>query len=420
MIRLLISLLLIVGATCAEAATPQLILGRTDSLTSATVTQYQRFGFTTRAGWDDLSTELRNVIIVSTAGTISDFRMNVGTVPGSGTSYKFTARKGQVSQPITCTISNTNDECEDLNNTFTVVAGDVLTLESDPTNTPATTTTSWSYIFTPDVDDNYLYSGSNSGGGLTVSTKNYIAFHGDISSAGGNADSVVGVIPFAGTIKNLRVDAQIGPGVGKTRTITLELNGSATSLTCDTTGNGADSCNDLVSTVSVVKGDEVQITAEGSPVGAGFNGDPMSISMTFVSDSPGFYPILTDLLGALGTSATQYFSVGVTLALTETTESLTQSRIEQDRVTGIFIHHQTGTHGDLTFTLRNNSADTNMSCTILSSETSCEATGEESYADDDLINFKVTDPAPSGARTGQFGASLIAGSGSARRFYRTY
>jgi hypothetical protein len=72
---------------------------------------------------------------ISASTTISRFGANISTALGGGNSVAFTWRKNASSQTLTCTISNSNTNCADTVNSFSVVPGDLVAIQAVFTGT---------------------------------------------------------------------------------------------------------------------------------------------------------------------------------------------------------------------------------------------------------------------------------------------
>ena len=81
------------------------------------------------------------------AGNLSNLRV-LTIPPGDGTSYTFTVSVNLVLTPVTCTISNLDDFCEDTTNSVTIVAGDWVWLHADASAGARTTIVTWSLTHT--------------------------------------------------------------------------------------------------------------------------------------------------------------------------------------------------------------------------------------------------------------------------------
>lgn len=67
--------------------------------------------------------------VATVAGTIGNYSVNLGSVPGVGNSMTFTWRKNGASQAVTCQVANTSNSCSDTTHSFTVGAGDLIDIQ---------------------------------------------------------------------------------------------------------------------------------------------------------------------------------------------------------------------------------------------------------------------------------------------------
>jgi hypothetical protein len=68
------------------------------------------------------------------AGTLSQLRIRLSAAAGAATTgYTFTVRKNGVATGVTCTITFSATNCSDTTNSEAFVAGDLLSIEADPT-----------------------------------------------------------------------------------------------------------------------------------------------------------------------------------------------------------------------------------------------------------------------------------------------
>ena len=391
---------------------------------SGTLVEYQPFAHTYEDTWETTQRKLRPA---STGGTISNLHVEFNVAPGAGNSYAFIFMQNGSASIFGCTIADTALFC-DSSTTLSISQGDTLLLRSTPSSSPDDPVLmKWTHDFTPGTADNYTYYGSSTPTGIgTDSGPGGSTIMGNTPAAAGT-DGQEHLIGFSGTLKNLHVYNHFGPGTGKTRTFTLELNDSLTSLTCSTTGNGQDSCSDTVNTVSVVEGDQVVIHWVGDPVGGGFTSDLYGTGITFVSDTVDLYPIMGNAKNIGQTASTFYPSEGARL-FENTTEAdvqllLNSTNISKLDVRGLILSNTPD--GDFTFTLRVNGSDTTLSCAICLSACSgttadCESINDIVIAEDDDLSMKVVSENTNINSNVIALYSLSVGELSARRFYRTY
>lgn len=113
-------------------------------------------------------------------------------------------------------------------------------------------------------------------GALTAATDKFQPLFSSVGSWASSAPAGLNAVvsPIAGTIKNLYIDCDAGPGVGLTRTFWVYKNGSNTGVTVALTGAGTgagiSTGSDLSNTVSVAVGDILALhtTASGTTTSA--------------------------------------------------------------------------------------------------------------------------------------------------------
>jgi hypothetical protein len=78
------------------------------------------------------------------------------------------------------------------------------------------------------------------------------------------------VLPSAGTLRNLRIQADVAPGAAKSWIVTVEKNGSDSTLTAQLSGASQTTASDLSHTVSVAAGDaiSIKVAPAGTPAAA--------------------------------------------------------------------------------------------------------------------------------------------------------
>lgn len=83
-------------------------------------------------------------ILVSYAATISNLRVRC-VAPGAGQTTQFTIYKNGAATAVTCTVSGGSTTAADVTNSFTVTAGDRLSIEIITSTTSATTKATWGF-----------------------------------------------------------------------------------------------------------------------------------------------------------------------------------------------------------------------------------------------------------------------------------
>lgn len=206
------------------------------------------------------ATEATQRMPVSIAGTISTLYVHLATAPGAGTSWAFTLVKNGVDTALTCTVADAAVTCNDTSNSFSVAAGDDLSVKSVPTNTPASTVgIRWSYKLAGSTTGESTIPGSTRTSTIAANSTVYMGIQGCAApnSTLNNRDQVM---PTGGVIDDFYVKLNAAPGAGQSVTFTLMKNGADTSVTC-TVSDSATSCTDLTNTASFVATDTVALKA---------------------------------------------------------------------------------------------------------------------------------------------------------------
>lgn len=205
----------------------------------------------------------------------------------------------------------------------------------------------------------------------------------------------------AGTFSKLRVRIPSALTGAQTYTLTLLVNGSASALTCTVDSSGL-TASDLTHTVSVSLGDDVcwQLTPANTPttqtviqVSCMFEGTDSGKGVIFAghgsTSSAGWLQPSAWLGG--GVSATEAPARGVVAA------AGTISRIYARRNTA------PGAGTSVTYTVRVNGVDSDVSCTISDTGQTANDTGTATFAAGDTLTFGVTVSGSPAASTGAIG-----------------
>ena len=130
--------------------------GTADGVISATVTNYVPL---LGVGFTDTDEEA-TVTRVLTPGTFQNFYADLSGSPDNGVgtqSYTFTVRKNKADTTITCAVSETATTCNDTANSFSVVAGDVISVSSVPANTPTVRVIAFGARFLPAAQEEGIF-----------------------------------------------------------------------------------------------------------------------------------------------------------------------------------------------------------------------------------------------------------------------
>jgi hypothetical protein len=260
----------------------QVIFSGTSNNLHQTVTEYSPLRSQRTKNWD--ATEEARDCLCGAAGRLCALRVFLTAAPTSTHSRKFTVFVNGVASLLTTTITGTATTGIDAVNAITIAAGDELSLETDPTGTPAAGDAFWSVVFESDVDK---YSNLMGGSVNLLQTSQLVTEYNFID--GGYtwtttlADREV-VAPHAGTLRNFYVKLTVAPDSGagtQSHILTVMKNGVATGLTVtisDTATTGSDTSNtvdvaagDLLAIKSTVSG--LLVTASAAEWGLTFESD---------------------------------------------------------------------------------------------------------------------------------------------------
>ena len=111
----------------------QVIFGGHYSNTWNTLERYNQLG----GGYTWDGNENRRYQPISTAGTISNLRVKLSVAPGAGKHWDFTLYLNSSPTALTLEIADAATSGSDVAHTVAVVGGDIVTLQSDPDNSPS-------------------------------------------------------------------------------------------------------------------------------------------------------------------------------------------------------------------------------------------------------------------------------------------
>lgn len=222
---------------------------------SLTVTNYSPI-FGNRLNWSATETGVRSII--PAPGTFKSFYAGVAVAPAVGKSWTFTLIKNGSATGITCQIVDAATTCSDLLRTFSVVAGDSVTIQAVPSGTPtAPTNIRFSITFEGGTNVSVILGGLRSTT-LSTGTTDYLALQGLVSPAStiAGADQI---FPTNTVLSSLWVETNGVAGTGASYDFTLTKNGVDQTLTCQVAGASIQVCSDTTHSVSVSAGDRVSL-----------------------------------------------------------------------------------------------------------------------------------------------------------------
>ncbi len=215
----------------------------------------------------DANNEDKNREICPTSGTIKNLYVKLKNDPGtSPDGYKFTLRKNGGSQTLTTTITADDKTGNDLVNSFTVAAGDVLGFMAEPLNDPTGTgACTWGVIFVADIDgESIIMSGSDADLDPTDTEYSYINYW---EGWGWDPDeSTRQQLGQVCTLKKFYILLSDSPGTGNSYTFTIRIAGANSNVVtvisdAATTGNSGA----LINTVSLNDYVNLMVVPDSTP-----------------------------------------------------------------------------------------------------------------------------------------------------------
>jgi hypothetical protein len=209
------------------------------------------------------------MMISAIAGTLQNFRVKLGTAPGTGLTRTITIYNQSGASTIVVTISDANTTGTDLVHTLAVAAGDQLYVKSEVSASLAASEVYFTIEFVSSVASQYTIGGSCSSN-LSGTSTQYMYTD---STTTQSSDQHFFEQRYTKdlTIKKMYVGLSVAPGSGgsgKKRTFTLMKNGVATALTVDVLETATDA--NVVADVTIAEGDllELEMIPTSSPAAA--------------------------------------------------------------------------------------------------------------------------------------------------------
>lgn len=319
--------------------------------------------------------------------------MKLGTAPGAGTSRTFTVRKNGVDTALTLTISNTATTGADTTHSFTVAAGDRVSISSTVSGIPVGSVGKYCMNYTGDTTAESVILGGSRNLSLSTSVTEYKTVDGIIIATGISTteNDHRAVVPTGGTVKKLYIDLVTAPSAGTSRTFTLYKNGLATALTLTISGT-ATTGNDTTHTVTVVAGDELSLesTISGTPVAS-----KVRHGMVFLADTDGE----AILLGCHGTgnpgNSNDKYGDARGGNGPGASETISEQLVSKCTFKKLYVELSTAYSGNTTFSVRVNDASPLNDLSIAlagNATTGNDTTHTVSCNDGDTINMLWTFP----------------------------
>lgn len=217
--------------------------------------------------WDTLESDVESV--VPTAGTIKNLAAVVTVAPGVGKSWTFKLRKNGADTALEVTISD-GDVSNSTAVNVPVVRGDILTLSSEPANSPAATIASWGLTFESESDGESIVMGNDDANlSPTADTIEYVPLVGTLSGWNDIETDRQQLSGRKAVYKDLIVKLGTNPGAGKGWAFTLRSDEADTVLSVTVSDAETEDYNSE-DQVTVDAGSSVSIKAETLPGGGVF------------------------------------------------------------------------------------------------------------------------------------------------------
>ncbi len=247
--------------------TPIMVAGSTTGPSTTAIRYSPLFGGIAAANWG--TNVSNNGGIWGVAGTFSNLRVRIPTL-GAG-SYIFTLMQAGSASALTCTPDLTGTGIGvDNTNTVHTNGGELFAMKCDPNGTSPTANghVEFSMLFTADVSGESCIVG----GYVASASAGTTFFVPGANDADTTATAASQVWPTGGVLDQLYFRVHTAPGSGKTRTLEIYKNGSATGVTC-TISDTATLAFDLTNSVTVAADDLISLaeTNTGTPANALFS-----------------------------------------------------------------------------------------------------------------------------------------------------
>jgi hypothetical protein len=424
--KLWLTILMCLVCSAGWGATTQSLVSGSNTTLSASATEYSVFyGQSTQANFNfgGSGGETEASTVFPAAGTVSDLRMVLSTDPDNGASvqsYTFTVRLDGAGTALSCAISDGSTTCQD-SDSFSVTAGQLLSMEVVPANTPATGDAYWSAIWTPTTADNSILSGC--GTDITTGAVAYLSPAGCKFDDADEHDTAI-MIPTGGTFKNLYVEISTAAGSGKSWTFKLRNTGDTASIDCAISGVSATTCNSTLEseTASASAGDKfvLEVTPSGTPSAV----TTVKYGVVFVPTTSGEFivPAVTENnFSATDTHYWQPLGGKVGSSTTESDMRLTSSAMTIKNMYA-WLENDPGTApNEYAFTLMKNgsAASATFTCAVTAANyPTCNDTENITISNDDLLTTRIV---PTSSPTTGSGAisytGFIAPTGGTRRVF---
>ena len=232
-----------------------LLLGNDPNALAPNATEYNKLECAEDSLWG--SSEADALQLMPAAGTIKKLSCALASTPGAGESYVLTSRKNSSDQTLTVTLDNADFDKIDTSNSFSVAAGDLLTIKSVGSASANALRLRWACVFVPTTAGEIPFiAGSSNNTSSTATEYDYVSmgFLWDATIANHEIELVNETI----TLKALYAELASAPGSGKSYDFDILKDGVAEAglnveiADTATTGNATGQSIDIVDTEKIV------------------------------------------------------------------------------------------------------------------------------------------------------------------------
>jgi hypothetical protein len=350
------------------------------------------------------------------AGVVSNLKVTRLTAVAAASSHTWTIDKNDSATAVTTTIASAGTTNSDVTHTATYAAGDTIRFSVTSTGTPGTSVVIVSFDFTPTTPNQNLIGW----GGISNPTSAFQTIWGDLGS-GSASGFLKHVISAPGSITGGYWRVRTAPGVGNTRIVRINLNGTlqdGTGGSVDTTitVSGTNTVANASFTLPLVAGDVLYL--EEATTGTPATSNSVAGAYVHLPTLTAASMVCTSCSSLSTTVASYQFPVagragGTTQSATENTRQLIGGITSQTYSTiRVAVSAAPGVGKSWTVTLRKDtgggSADTALTVVVSGASTGAGATigSPVTIAAGDLWDISVT---PSGTPTASTDMSIALG-----------
>ena len=391
---LLIIIFLFLPILCFGATTQVLISGSANDLDAA-ATEYIAFygtgGNHTNSLWN--ATEANRRGVIPAAGVIDDLHVELQNAPDNGAgvqSFTFSLMVAGAGTTLGCAVSEAATTCTDSDG-VSVTAGQLISLEVVPANTPTVGDAFWSATWTPTTADKTIFMGGMGSTALATSGTEYLAITGVKNASATSFDNEL-VVPTGGVLKDLYIELGTDPGDGTTRIFTVTGDGG--SFACTVTGSAGGTnktCNNTSGTITIAAGETYVITSTvtGTPAAS-----TVSYGMVFDPTTEGEWIFGHCSENDMNATTTEYRDIaGAGGAWISTETDRRQLAGTAFTIKNFYVEASglAGSGKSYVFTPRKEVADMSatFTCTTDNTNVQCNDTENITITADDLLSFEV-------------------------------